>query len=633
MVLARPFYEDIQSFTRMLMIAGLVLIIIGGLVVVGWAVVKACIQSGRTGRTWGDYWGRRMVGSSSGSPPPPPILGGPVDRNKNLQQAGILGGAVLVSIVALVILLLMVRQKPAGNFSANPQGNPSSRTPGGDADRPITDADFAYLVFCPKLADEFQLDRMQQLQIAILGRGISTRDAEDIGREVRQLLTRSQGERLEDMLRDGRLKHVTGNGPGSIRFTPFGWDQWEGKAGGPAWPTDFTSALGKHYSKSYVLSLIRGVDDVLPLLGKGAEYGDVAKGWLLRDAKPAEADRGRFCQTLLDKLRTSSPAARPLIALALLQWADKPEAPLLAELFNRREPAAAPDRILQKIVAFDPTLLERLAIASADDALRLSMVILEITRLPEDKAQPMIVRLAAHRDERVRMAAQGMGRQLLASALPASRPGATGPARPPAPTRKPIDNSADALAALGGTDALRRREALRWIAAAKNLDDPRAALAALDGMLESKDQNERREALGAYIRWAGAEQAARLTALANSGADLGTAWPTLVAGLMRLDPATGRKIFEEQYDKVAFRSPTVIELKRLDSSCETSFWPLLESPKWEVVKSTCDILGEIGTKSSLPMLEALVAKAPKQSQATVKRMVDTATAKIKGRGK
>jgi len=127
------------------------------------------------------------------------------------------------------------------------------------------------------------------------------------------------------------------------------------------------------------------------------------------------------------------------------------------------------------------------------------------------------------------------------------------------------------------------------------------------------DPHQMRYLAEAFSWYAQPEDVPVLLALARKERQYSGCWQPAIRGLVRLDPAACRTVYEERFDDFFFRAAAARELPALGGNCEDIVLPLLQNRNPKVQLEACGILGKIGTQKSIDAITAHLGKIPDAS--------------------
>lgn len=187
------------------------------------------------------------------------------------------------------------------------------------------------------------------------------------------------------------------------------------------------------------------------------------------------------------------------------------------------------------------------------------------------------------------------------------------PANPNAPPGWPFGapDPADldgALADLRGNDANRQIAAARWLARGPVDKARRAEVAkALEPLLDDRNAGVRVAGMRAMEVWAGAENVPAILRLLDSnptGFEGDECRKRAIDTLVKLKDARGGPAVARNFKNPFEREWTRRSLIALGPDAEDAVLPYLEDPDWGVRVEACHTLKQIGTRKSLPALQA-----------------------------
>ena len=104
----------------------------------------------------------------------------------------------------------------------------------------------------------------------------------------------------------------------------------------------------------------------------------------------------------------------------------------------------------------------------------------------------------------------------------------------------------------------------------------------------------------------------------------------VIKALLRLDGPKACKVIEDRCDDFFIRTNSRRAIATMGKDYEVAIQPMLASDNRNVRELACDILSDIGTAASIPLIEAAVARiANAAEQRNFKRKADATIAKIK----
>jgi hypothetical protein len=169
-------------------------------------------------------------------------------------------------------------------------------------------------------------------------------------------------------------------------------------------------------------------------------------------------------------------------------------------------------------------------------------------------------------------------------------------------------NLEEALADLKGTDMNRRIAAGRWLAKAPVDKDRRAEVArALEPLLDDRNAGVRVAGMQALEVWAGAENVPAILRLLDSnltGFEGDECRKRGIETLVRLKDPRGASAIARNFKHPFEREWTRRSLIALGPDAEDAVVPYLEDDDWGVKVEACHTLKQIGTRKSLPALQA-----------------------------
>jgi predicted Zn finger-like uncharacterized protein len=189
------------------------------------------------------------------------------------------------------------------------------------------------------------------------------------------------------------------------------------------------------------------------------------------------------------------------------------------------------------------------------------------------------------------------------------------PANPNAPPGWPFGaaDPADldgALADLRGNDANRRIAAGRWLAREPVDNARRAELAkALEPLLDDRNSGVRVAGMRAMEVWAGPENVPAILRLLDSnptGFEGDECRKRAIDTLAKLKDARGAPAVARNFKQPFEREWTRRSLIALGPAAEDAVLPYLEDDDWGVRVEACHTLKQIGTRKSLPALQAVL---------------------------
>lgn len=200
---------------------------------------------------------------------------------------------------------------------------------------------------------------------------------------------------------------------------------------------------------------------------------------------------------------------------------------------------------------------------------------------------------------------------------------------PAAPT--PINDVTSALDAMTSDNASRQRDAAKWFAEQDitSAQDLANIHKTLDPLLSDSNQRRREAALHVCCRFARKDDGPTLVKLAQG--QNRDCWGPAMGALMKIDPASGRKVYEERIGEFFFRVAAAKEFTALGAPGEKAVLPLLSSANIQVRQEICGILAKIGTPESIPAIETAVTSLAKRDQPRIKVLAERAVREIRKR--